>query len=281
LGSAPPSSPDKEQETVELTGKNYSRNDWRKALGTRRGTVIVAGVCALVAAGILLLAMNRYRHNVDTSGNQETVFVASGLIQKGTPGDAIASGQLFKSTSVAVKQVSTGAIADTAQLHGKVATADIYPGQQLTATAFTANGGLAARLAPNQRAMTITLDQSHGMVGQIHSGDHVDVYAGVSFNGTGRSEPALRLLMSNVQVLQAGAATSGGLGASQNPTSSFSNVTLNVVDSQAPALAYASDNGKVWLVLRPANAASATQSSAITAQSLLLGSKPAGAGGGK
>ncbi len=82
---------------MELTGKNYTRNDWRKLLATRRGTVIVAGVCALVAAGILLLAMNSYRHNVDTSGNQETVLVASGLIQKGTLGRRVASEQLFKS----------------------------------------------------------------------------------------------------------------------------------------------------------------------------------------
>jgi Flp pilus assembly protein CpaB len=267
---------------VETAGKNYSRNDWRKLLATRRGTILVAGVCALVAAGILLLAMNRYRQNVNTSGNQETVFVANGLIQKGTPGDALAGEQLFTSTSIAVKQVSAGAIADTAQLHGKVAAADIYPGQQLTASDFTANGGLAARLARSQRAITVTLDQAHGMVGQVHSGDHVDVYAGVSFEPrNGHSEPALRLLMSDVQVLQAGAATSGGLGASQNPSSSFSNVTLNVSDTQAGALAYASDNGKVWLVLRPANATTSTPSSAVTAQSLLLGNRPVGAGGSK
>jgi Flp pilus assembly protein CpaB len=266
---------------VELTGKNYTRNDWRKALATRRGTVAVAAICAVVAAGILLLAMNRYRHNVDTSGNQETVLVASGLIQKGTPGDAIASGQLFKPTSVAVKQVSAGAVADTAQLHGKVATADIYPGQQLTAAEFTAKGDLTTQLAPDQRAMTVTLDQAHGMVGEVHSGDHVDVYAGVNFDSrNGRSEPALRLLMTNVQVLQAGTSSSGGVGA-QNPSSSFSNVTLNVNVSQAGALAYASDNGKVWLVLRPANAAAATSSATITAQSLLLGSTPVGAGGAK
>jgi Flp pilus assembly protein CpaB len=266
---------------VELTGKNYTRNDWRKVLSTRRGTVVVAVVCALVAAGILLLAMNRYRQNVDTSGNQETVFVATGLIQKGTPGDAIASEQLFKPTSVAVKQVSTGAVADTAQLHGKVAVADIYPGQQLTAADFTAKGGLPSQLTPTQRAMTVTLDQAHGMVGEIHTGDRVDVYAGIDLTSTGRSDPAMRLLMSNIQVLQAGAASSGGLGASQNPASSFSNVTLDVADSQAGALAYASDNGKVWLVLRPANAAAATQTSAITAQSLLLGSSRAVSGGGK
>ena len=267
---------------MELTSKNYTRNDWRKLLSTRRGTIIVAGVCALVAAGILLLAMNRYRHNVDTSGNQETVLVAGGLIQKGTSGDAIASGQLFKSTSVAVKQVSTGAIADTALLHGKVAAADIYPGQQLTAADFVAKGGLATELAPSQRAITISLDQSHGMVGQVKAGDHVDVYAGVNVEPRGgRSEPALRLLMANIRVLQAGSSSGGGLGGAGNPNNSFSNVSLDVADTQAGSLAYASDNGKVWLVLRPAQATQSNTSAAVTAQSLLLGSKPIGTGGSK
>jgi Flp pilus assembly protein CpaB len=267
---------------VELTGKNYTRNDWRKLLATRRGTVIVAGVCALVAAGILLLAMNRYRHNVDTSGNQETVLVAGGLIQKGTSGDSVASEQLFKSTSVAVKQVTTGAIADTVQLRGKVAAQDIYPGQQLTAADFVAKGGLTSELAPAQRAITITLDQSHGMVGDIAPGDHVDVYAGVTVESRGnRAEPALRLLMANVRVLQTGSTSAGGLGSSQNPNNSFSNVTLDVAESQVGALAYASDNGKVWLVLRPAHASQTNSSSAVTAQSLLLGSKPIGTGGSR
>jgi Flp pilus assembly protein CpaB len=111
------------------------------------------------------------------------------------------------------------------------------------------------------------------MVGQVHEGDHVDIYAGIQVS---RSEPALRLLMANIQVLQAGASSTAGLGGSQNPSSSFSNVTLNVNDSQAGALAFASDNGKVWLVLRPANARSTTAPSIFTAQSLLLGSRPVG-----
>jgi Flp pilus assembly protein CpaB len=267
---------------MELTTKKYAGSDWRKLLSTRRGTVLVATVCAVIAGGILLVAMNRYRHNVDTSGNQETVFVASGLIQKGTSGDAIASGQLFSSTSVAAKQASVGAIADAAQLRGKVAVDDIYPGQQLTASDFTTTGGLATQLGASQRAITVTLDQAHGMVGEIHNGDHVDVYAGVNLDpGTGRTQPLVRLLMSNVKVLQVPASGGGGLGASQNPSNQFSNVTLKVNDSQAGALAYASDNGKLWLVLRPANATSTTPPSTVTAQSLLLGSKPVGGGGTK
>lgn len=266
---------------MELTGKNYTRNDWRKLLATRRGTVIVAGVCALVAAAILLFAMSSYRHNVDTSGNQETVFVASTLIQKGTSGDAVTSERWFTPTSVAVKQATSGALADTALLHGKVAVADIYPGQQLTAADFVAKGGLTSELAPNQRAMTISLDQPHGMVGQVHEGDRVDVYAGIHLEARGRSEPALRLLLANIKVLQTGSGSAGGIGGAQNPNNSFSDITLAVGDAQAGPLAYAADEGKVWLVLRPADATTDASASAITAQSLLLGSKPIGAGGSK
>lgn len=264
---------------MELTGNNYTRKDWRSFLATRRGTMLVAGVCAIVAAGILIFAMQRYRHNVSSEGNPETVFVASGLIQKGTAGDAIASGQLFKPTSIATKQVTAGAIADTSQLHGKVAAADIYPGQQLTASDFTAGGGLAASLAPAQRAMTITMDSAHGMVGQIHDGDHVDVYAGLDLEPlSGRNRPVLRLLMSNVAVLKAGgSAGSGGLGS--NPQTQQANVTLNVKDDQVGALAFAADNGKVWLVLRPANSTSTAPPSIVSVESLLLGSVPVTSGG--
>jgi pilus assembly protein CpaB len=252
---------------MELTGKNYTRNDWRKLLATRRGTVLVAAACALIAGGILVVAMNRYRSNVDSSGNQETVLVASGLIQKGTSGDAIAAERLFKPTSISAKQVSTGAIADTAQLQGRVAAADINPGQQLTASDFTANGGLLSQLTPGQRAMTITVDSARGMVGQVHEGDHVDVYADLEL-GNSRGGDFVRLLLADTPVLKAPTSAGGGGLGGGNPQSQQSNVTLKVSANQAGALAYAADNGKVWLVLRPANAGSAATPS-VSAQSLL------------
>jgi Flp pilus assembly protein CpaB len=264
---------------VEFTGSNYTRNDWRKMLGTRKGTIIVAAVCAVIAATILIVALNNYRDSVSSSNNQETVLVASNLIQKGTSGDAIASEQLFQPKSVAAKQVTTGAIADTAQLHGRVAVADIFPGQQLTAADFTSNGGLASQLAPTQRAMTISVDPSHGMVGQVQTGDHVDVYADLE-GSSARTGGDVRLLIANAQVLKAGTGTSsGGLGGSNSQTQQTS-VTLNVSDSEAGGLAYAADNGKVWLVLRPANA-STTPASTITAQTLLSGGIPVNSGGSK
>lgn len=264
---------------MELTGNRYAAGGWRKLLATRRGTVLVAAACALAAGGIIVFAMQSYRNNVDAEGNPETVLVASGLIQKGTSGDAIAAQQLFTPKTYAAKQVSSGAIVDTSLLHGKVAAADIEPGQQLTGAEFTSSGGLPGELAPNQRAMTITVDSARGMVGNVKDGDRVDVYADLEPGG-GRTAPFVRLLMANVPVLKAGSGGGGvGLGATSNPANQQSNVTLKVDTGQAGALAYASDNGKVWLVLRPANAAASGSSPTVSVQSLL--SSPASSGGGK
>jgi pilus assembly protein CpaB len=187
---------------------------------------------------------------------------------------------MFQATQIVTKQVSAGALADVAALRGKVAAVDIYPGQQLTAADFTTSGGLPAKLAPAQRAVTVSLDSAHGMVGAVQNGDHVDVYAGFQLdNGTGRTVPALRLLIPNVQVLKAGTTSSTtGVGTGPNTTS---DVTLNVNNAQAGELAFAADNGKVWLVLRPANATSTAAPSPVTVQSLLFAIKPVPTGGKK
>jgi pilus assembly protein CpaB len=228
----------------------------------------VAAVCALIAAGILIFAMASYRHNVDAEGNPQTVLVASGLIQKGTSGDAIASEQLFKATSIPGKQVTSGAIADTSLLRGKVAASDIYPGQQLTTADFAAAGGIIGELGPGQRAMTVSVDGSRGMVGQIQVGNHVDVYADLE-PGSARSQSFVRLLLSDVPVMKAPTSSTGGLGSGGQNQQSV--VTLKVNASQAGPLAFASDNGKLWLVLRPANATSAPEPT-ISVSSLLSGS---------
>jgi Flp pilus assembly protein CpaB len=91
----------------------------------------------------------------------------------------------------------------------------------------------------------------------LQTGDRVDVYGGFSSSGTGSASPVLRLLVPGALVLKAPAAAGGGGLAGGG--SSVSNVVLEIDQSLAPALAFAADNGKVWLVLRPANATNPTQ----------------------
>jgi Flp pilus assembly protein CpaB len=269
---------------VQLAEKRYHQGgSLRRLLSTRRGTAIVAGLCTLAAAAILGVGLASYRHSVRTVQPPETVLVASKLIQRGTSGDVISGSGMFRAERIALKQVSVGAIADISMIRGRVATADITPGQQLTLSDFATGDGVISQLAPNERAISIPLDSSHGLSGVVHAGDRVDIYAGLdaSLNksSTGASAGvALKLLLRNIPVLQVNK-TGSGLGSTS--ASSQSNVVLKVKADDAGALAFASDNGKVWLVLRGANATGPNVQSRVTYtfNSLLLGSGSAGNGG--
>jgi Flp pilus assembly protein CpaB len=261
---------------VELTGKRFNRGGGlRKLLSTRKGTVIVAGACTIVAAAILLFAATQYRHSVDATAQPETVLVASAQIQKGTPGDVVSSKSMFRAERIASKQVSAGAIADASVIHGKVAAADISPGQQLTAADFVAGDGYVSQLSPNQRAVSIPLDPAHGLTGVIHAGDRVDVYAGLDTSvtktaGSASAGAATKLLIPNVQVMVVNLNGGGGVGGSG--ANSQTDVVLKVSANAAGALAFASDNGKLWLVLRGANATGPNKQQQVTytVNSLLL-----------
>ena len=257
---------------MELARKLVSTREGGGLLSTRRGTTMVAIATAVVAGLVLLVFLNRYRHNVADSGKPVSVLVAKTLIQKGTPGDVIATQDRFQVTDLRKSQVKEGAIADPAVLRTQVAAQDIYPGQQLTTSTFThTRDQVLSRLAANQRAITVPLDSAHGMIGDVKAGDHVDVLAGfnVQPDGAGVARPVLRTLMQDVLVLRTDSSSTGGLTGGNN---SNKNVVVRVSDQQAAQLAFSSDNGKVWLVLRPQNGEQ-IRPSLVTLNSLLFGVK--------
>src|SRR4051794_25051856 len=101
-------------------------------LGTQRRTV-VAGVLALILAIILLLVyLNHYRSTVRSDNASVPVLRARVFIRSGTTAAALARRGLFEVAAIPKDQLREGAITDAAALHGEVALADIYPGQQLT-----------------------------------------------------------------------------------------------------------------------------------------------------
>ena len=257
---------------MELTQRQPAGGDWRRWLSTRHGTFAIAIMCALIAAGIIAYALSHYRDGLNAGNQKETVLVASRLIEKGTAGDAIGVGQFYQPTSVQVKQASPGVFVEPGALHGKVAATDIYPGQQLTASDFTAAGGeLVSKLAISQRAISVPLEGSHGLIGNLHVGDHVDVYA--SFPERNGQPPLLRLMAPNVEVLGAGQqGTSGSVGTNQ--ANAVNNVVLEVNTRQAAKLAFAVDSGKLWLTLRPGNGIS-PDSKPVTIGSILAGNPDA------
>jgi pilus assembly protein CpaB len=250
---------------------------FRRFTGTRRGAITVAFVAAALAGIVLLAFASSYKHHVQVGNAERTALVADRLIPKGTAGDLVVSGNLFRQAQVRESSLSTGAVTDGSALAGRVATRDIYPGQQITAADFAANADpLRGQLKGDQRAISIPVDESHGLVGEVRTGDHVDVLAGFSsVSGTsGAGRPQLRTLVENVLVLKAPSSSS-----STKSGQSTESVTLRVGATDATKLAFASDNGKVWIVLRPPTGGTNPTPASVNLDSLLSGSPSISTGG--
>jgi Flp pilus assembly protein CpaB len=245
-----------------------------KLISTKRGTIFVAAAAALLAGILILIYLSSYRSSVKAEGAPVRVLIAQQNIPRGTSGTVIASKGLFKTTTLRESQLLEGAFSDPTNLNGKVATQEIYKGAQLTAGAFSAGGKtLAAGLTGRERLLSVPLDAAHGLIGDIESGNHVDVYAGfnvvpLNADGTpvsgGQSRPVLRRIMSDIPVVGIGA-KNGSLG------STTTNVVLRLTDVEAAKLAFASDNGKVWLALRPGASAETSELGIVSLETMLLG----------
>jgi Flp pilus assembly protein CpaB len=228
----------------------------------RRGTALIAIGAAILAGLLIFLFVQQYKKNVNGTISTSPVFVATQFIQRGTSANMVGAEGLFQRTLVKSNQVIGGAISDPSVIQGEVADTNIYPGQQLTAADFThANVTIASNLSGPQRAIAVPVDSPHGLVNYVHPGDYVDLLASYGGGGAGGSQTgAVTVLAQNVLVL-ATASSGGGLGGGGGGNE----VVVRVSDRTALAIAYASDNGKVWVTLRPP--VGATDSVASTASS--------------
>lgn len=245
-----------------------------RLVSTRKGTLFVAVLIALLAGASILVYLNSYRDSLRTQGALVTVLVAKETIPKGTAGSVIAAKDFYTVTTIKESQLLEGAMSDPATLRDKVATREIFEGAQLTAVDFGAAGdSLAAQLTDRQRIVSIPFDSAHGLIDGIEPGNRVDVYAGfnvtpITANGTplegAQARPILRLILSNVAVLAVGEKGSAGA----------TNVSLRVDDKKAAKIAFGSDYGKLWLSLRPSAGAKPTRPELVTVETLLIGVPP-------
>jgi Flp pilus assembly protein CpaB len=213
---------------------------------SRRGALTVAATAAVIAGLLLFMFVQQYKKNATGTVTNTPVYVATSLIPRGTPASVAAAGNLFQRTSVKASAVQAGAIADSSVLHGEVTATAIYPGQQLTAADFAhGNVTIASQLTGTERALSVPVDSAHGLIGFVQTGDYVDVLS--SFAGNG-GHGAVSMLASDVLVLSApSSGGSGGIAGGGNA----GNIVLRVTAKTATAMAFAADNGKIWITLRP------------------------------
>lgn len=241
------------------TTKQNPMDGVRRFLGTRRGSFLVAAVAAALAAIALVVYLNSYKNDVRAGTLPTQVLIADRLIPRGTSGDAVAADRLFRPATISADAVEAQALTDASALTGKSATRDIFPGQQITAAHFQAGADpLRGRLSGTQRALAVPLDSARGLIGSVRPGDRVDVFA--SFTGGSAGRGVLRTIAQSVLVLNAPTAETGG----NNQLA----VILRLTEAQSARMAYAADNSKIWLALRPPAGGESSRPTSVTQASV-------------
>jgi Flp pilus assembly protein CpaB len=263
---------------MQTTEKPKRKLDLGKTLSTRNGTLAVSGIAALLAGALLLVFLNAYRDSTRNDDVSVSVVVAKRLIERGSAADVLADEGAFQRASVPKAELKEGAVVDPATLEGMVAVGDVYPGEQVLATDFVATYPRAVyQLRGANRALAIPADAIHGNTAELRAGDHVDILG--AFNSTDQpgtgSQPIIKLMMRDVLILRAPIGGNGGQG------STGGNVVVKARDDKAAQLAYAADNGTLWLLLRPQAGATNTQIDLVTIASVLAGKPPVQAEGGQ
>jgi Flp pilus assembly protein CpaB len=208
------------------------------ALSGRRGGIIIAVVAAVFAGALIYVFVQRYKSSATPSVPPiASVIVAKQYIPRGTPFSEVEANNGTERTTVKTSSAVAGAITDPSEVSGQaVAATNIAPGQELSSADFTvATVSIAQYLIGKNRALQIPIDATHGMTGYVTAGDHVDLATNIGALAGTRSHPGLGILATNVLVL---AVPAGSL-------------VLQVPQQVAQQVAFASDNGKIWVFMRP------------------------------
>jgi pilus assembly protein CpaB len=135
------------------------------------------------------------------------------------------------------------------QVVGRVTATSILSGDLITENKLAPKGavpGITALLSPNQRAMTVKVDEASGVAGFLAPGDRVDVVVTVS-KGEYNKDPIAKLLFQNLKVLGTGQKLENLPG---DKPLVVPTVTLEVTPEQGERLALAAQEGRISLVLR-------------------------------
>ena len=246
-----------------------------KLVSTRRGTLIAALLIALLAGASILLYLNSYRDSLKAQGALVTVLVAKQTIPKGTSGSVVASKDLYTVTTIRESQLLEGAMSDPATLRDKVADPRDLRGGAADRDRLRRRRRLARRAADRPGA---------DRLGPARLGPRPDRrdrarQPGRRLRGLQR-DPARRRRPADQR--RPGAADAApdpvrrprGRRRRAGAGIRTTNVSLAVDDVKAAKLAFASDNGKVWLALRPSAGAKAAKPGIVTIETMLLGVPP-------
>lgn len=246
--------------------------------GTNKGLLVLALGTGLVAAIIVFVALGNAGGD-DGGGTVAADFEAVVARQDIAVGTEITESMLELKAVPASLHID-GAFTRVEPIVGEAARLPIESGEQITPAKVgpqTDGDGLSFVVPKGLRAMSISVDEEHGVGGLLLPGDRVDVIA-VDTDPTANSAlldivGAATTILQNIEVMAvaqeaqapvptAGSedaaadtpldegATSGKLPENNDPQPDARTITLAVTPEQAQLLAYAQETGDVYVTLR-------------------------------
>jgi pilus assembly protein CpaB len=214
----------------------------------RKALLLVAAVIA--AVGTLLVFL--YVRGADTRADQryDAVQVLR-VVKPITAGETVEAAQSagkIEAGSVSKKDLLPDALTGTEPIAGKVATTNIYPGEQLISSKFGATGATNGLAIPKGKiAISINLSDPSRVAGFVNPGDKVAIFMS--------SSTFTRLLLPNVQVIGAGTTTvtttttTDATGAQSTEQLPKTLLTIAVSQAEAEKVLYASQSGQLAFAL--------------------------------
>lgn len=234
--------------------------------------LVIAGGLAIVAIAAVLIYTSNVQQAAKEGQARVKVYVARVDVPAGTPAkDILARGDLIQKEVVQDDQLP-GVLISTAGLTDTVLKQDLFTGQQVASAVFVQASEAASTVAirGNMRAVGVDVKTSNGLVGTLHDGDHVDIYAQIG-SGTQR---IVRKVLTNVVVLKAQI----GVGPKDiDNVASDAHLLFALSDRDAQKILWLADNGdnNFWLAQRPQENALNSAPTVETLQTVLGDGLPA------
>jgi pilus assembly protein CpaB len=210
----------------------------------------IAVILAAFAGLLTIVYVTSYKRHVQNGEKNVTVLVAARDIPAGTTGAEVVEQHYLTNETIARRAVVPGSISKPDQLNSLVVTQQIFRGEQVTTRSFGTSTelGVRAQIRANERVFQLSGDDNELLAGTLKDGDHVDVVATWNVPESATNHVS-RVILRNLLVLKAPDAPSGG--SKITTPGGSSSVQLRVTDSQSERLLWATENGKLYLELRP------------------------------
>jgi Flp pilus assembly protein CpaB len=153
-------------------------------VSSRRTLILIAAIVIGALASFLVYGyVNGVQDKAYDDAARLNVYVVKQTIKKGTYGEEATAAKLIVKDQIPKKFYPPNAIQDPADIGGKVAVNDLAVNQVVTTDMFadpaTVSSSFSDRLEKindeDQVAITVSVDQIHGVAGLLQPGDYVNV----------------------------------------------------------------------------------------------------------